>query len=52
MSGVGQMQQATGRDEHFGLPEDRSDEFDEQALERAIRANRRREFAQLADLNG
>ena len=45
------MQEGTGRRDHFGLPEDASDEFDEQALERAIRANRRREFAQLADLN-
>lgn len=45
------MQEGTGRRNHFGLPEDTGDEFDEQALERAIRANRRREFAQLADLN-
>ena len=36
---------------HFGLPENRADEFDERVLEDAIRKNRRREFAALAALN-
>lgn len=35
----------------FGLPEDRADGFDERALENAIRENRRREFAALAQLD-
>lgn len=40
-----------GRNGHFGLPEDRKEQFDDEALERAIRANRQREFAKLAELN-
>jgi hypothetical protein len=37
--------------DHFGLPENRADEFDERVLEEAIRKNRRREVAALATLN-
>ena len=34
-----------------GLPEDGGDDFDAEALERAIREQREREFAALRDLN-
>ncbi len=37
--------------EQFGLPEYGIDEFDERALEEAIRHNRERELAELAQLN-
>ena len=46
------MEQGTVTIERFGLPEDRDDEFDGRALEQAIRENRRREFAELANLDG
>lgn len=45
------MQDTSVHHERFGLPEDRADGFDERALEEAIRANRRRELAALAELN-
>lgn len=44
------MEQGTGTKNRLDLPEHR-DEFDEAALERAILENRRREFAELAQLN-
>ncbi len=45
------MEYGGGLRERAALPEDRDDGFDERALERAIRQNRRREFAELAQLN-
>jgi hypothetical protein len=45
------MKQGTATIERFGLPEDGDNEFDERVLEEAIRQNRRREFAELAQLN-
>ncbi len=45
------MHQASATIDRFDLPEDRNDEFDEQALQEAIERNRRREFAELAQLN-
>ncbi len=39
-------------DHPYGLPEDSTDDgFDERALEEAIRENRRRQLAELAELN-
>ena len=45
------MQHGGSLRERFELPENLDGEFDERALERAIRENREREFAALAQLN-
>ena len=46
------MEQGGILPEGIDLPENEDDGFDEQALEQAIRDNRQREFAALAQLNG
>lgn len=50
-NGVGHMQHGGSLRERFELPENLDGEFDERALERAIRQHREREFAALAQLN-
>ncbi len=45
-------QGALRQHEPYGLPENRADDgFDERAFEEAIRETRRRELAELAELN-
>ena len=45
------MQHGGTLQERYKLPENLDDGFDERALERAIRENRERELAALAQLN-
>ena len=51
-NGVGHMEYGGDLRDGYDLPENDDNGFDERALERAIRENRERQFAALAQLNG